>query len=150
MKIPILYNLRSLRARPASTLATALGMALVVAVFIGMMALSVGFQAALVSTGSADNILVLRKGADSEMSSGISRDVANSIAAFPFVAQGSDGQPLVSPETFVVVGMQRRSGGMANVVIRGVSLRAFEEMQLNDGQTEGQPPGSAAAVFLPV
>jgi ABC-type lipoprotein release transport system permease subunit len=126
MKIPILYNLRSLRARPTATLTTALGMALVVAVFIGMMALSIGFQAALVKTGSTENILVLRRGADSELSSGINRDVANAIAALPFVARDSDGEPLISPETFVVVGLERRNGGMANVVIRGVSPKAFD------------------------
>lgn len=126
MKIPILYNLRSLRARPTSTLTTALGMALVVAVFIGMMALSIGFQAALVRTGSMENILVLRRGADSEMSSGITRDIANAISALPFVAKDTNGEPLISPETFVVVGLERRNGGMANVVIRGVSPKAFE------------------------
>jgi ABC-type lipoprotein release transport system permease subunit len=126
MKIPILYNLRSLRARPISTLTTALGMALVVAVFIGMMALSIGFQAALVKTGSTENILVLRRGADSEMSSGITRDIANAISALPFIAEDTNGEPLISPETFVVVGLERRNGGMANVVIRGVSPKAFE------------------------
>jgi putative ABC transport system permease protein len=126
MKIPILYNLRSLRARPTATLTTALGMALVVAVFIGMMALSIGFQAALVETGSTENILVLRRGADSELSSGINRDVANAIAALPFVAKDADGEPLISPETFVVVGLERRNGGMANVVIRGISPKAFD------------------------
>jgi ABC-type lipoprotein release transport system permease subunit len=125
MKIPILYNLRSLRARPTATLTTALGMALVVAVFIGMMALSLGFQTALVKTGSTENLLVLRRGADSELSSGINRDVANAISALPFVAKNADGEPLISPETFVVVGLERRNGGMANVVIRGVSPKAF-------------------------
>jgi len=148
MKIPILYNLRSLRARPTSTLATAFGMALVVAVFIGMMALSVGFQAALVKTGSTDNVLVLRRGADSEMTSGISRDVANAIAAYPFVARDAAGQPLVSPETFVVVGMQRRTGGMANVVIRGVSLAAFD-VRSGIRITEGRAfrPGSGEIII---
>jgi ABC-type lipoprotein release transport system permease subunit len=126
MKIPILYNLRSLRARPTATLTTALGMALVVAVFIGMMALSLGFQTALVKTGSTENLLVLRRGADSELSSGINRDVANAISALPFVAKNADGEPLISPETFVVVGLERRNGGMANVVIRGVSPKAFD------------------------
>ncbi len=138
MKIPILYNLRSLRARPTATLTTALGMALVVAVFIGMMALSLGFQAALVETGSTENILVLRRGADSELSSGINRDVANAIAALPFVAKDASGKPLISPETFVVVGLERRSGGMANVVIRGVSPEAFDVrtgIRITEGRT---------------
>jgi putative ABC transport system permease protein len=127
MKIPIIYNLRSLRQRPTSTLTTALGMALVVAVFVAMNALSNGFRAALVSTGSPENLLVLRKGANTEMSSGISRQAASVIAGYPFVAAGADNLPLVSPEVFVVVPLERANQrGMANVVIRGVSPRAFD------------------------
>ena len=64
MKIPIIYNLRSLRQRPVSTLTTALGMALVVAVFVSMNALANGFRAALVGTGSPENVILLRKGAN--------------------------------------------------------------------------------------
>ncbi len=127
MKIPIIYNLRSLRQRPASTLTTALGMALVVAVFVAMNALANGFMAALVSTGSADNVIVLRKGATQEMNSGIARPSASIITGLPFVASGTDNLPMVSPETFVVVPLERaNNAGMANVVVRGVSPRAFE------------------------
>ena len=64
MKIPLIYNLRSVRQRPVSTALTALGIGLVVAVFIGMLALANGFAAALTRTGSDRNVLVLRKGAD--------------------------------------------------------------------------------------
>jgi len=127
MKIPIIYNLRSLRQRPASTLTTALGMALVVAVFIAMNALANGFMAALVTTGSPDNVIVLRKGAQQEMNSGIARQAASIITGLPFVAPGTDNLPLVSPETFVVVPLERaNNAGMANVVVRGVSPRAFD------------------------
>ena len=73
MKIPLSYNLRSLLQRPVSTALTALGIGLVVAVFIGMLALANGFAAALARTGSAQNVLVLRRGADSEMSSALDR-----------------------------------------------------------------------------
>lgn len=124
--IPIVYNIRNLRQRPVSTLTTALGMALVVTVFIAMSALSRGFRAALVQTGSQDNVLVLRKGANSELSSGLGRDAASTLAAMSFVARGADGQPLISPEVYVVVNLQRLTGGMANVVARGVNLRAFD------------------------
>jgi ABC-type lipoprotein release transport system permease subunit len=126
MKIPIIYNLRSLRQRPVSTATTALGMALVVAVFVAMMALAKGFQAALVRTGSPDNVFVIRKGADAEMNGAVSRHAANAIAAMPFVASGGDGQPLASAETFVVVSLTRLNGGLANVVVRGVSERALQ------------------------
>src|ERR1043165_2846722 len=111
MKIPLIYNLRSLRQRPVSTLATAFGMAVVVAVFIAMMALANGFKAALVKTGSPDNALILRKGATSEMTSGIDRNSANVIASMPFVATDETGRPLISPETFVAVPMIRLNGG---------------------------------------
>ncbi|MBL8986670.1 MAG: ABC transporter permease, partial [Gemmatimonadetes bacterium] len=126
MKIPIIYNLRSLRQRPVSTLTTALGMALVVAVFVSMNALANGFRAALVSTGSADNVMLLRKGANAEMNSGVSRQTASIVAGFPFVARDDANQPLISAETFVVVPLSRVGGaGMANVVVRGVSPQAF-------------------------
>ncbi len=87
-----------MRARPVSTALTALGIALVVAVFIGMLALANGFASALVRTGSAGNVLVLRKGADSEMSSSIDREAASILASVPQAARGADGRALVSPE----------------------------------------------------
>ena len=124
MKIPLSYNARSLLQRPVSTAFTALGIALVVAVFIGMLALANGFRAALVRTGSAENVLVLRGGADSELSSAIDRQTVSILSSSPHVAVGGDGRPLVSPESYVVIPLPRKgydTTGMANVVVRGVS-----------------------------
>lgn len=129
MKIPLIYNVRSVLQRPVSTGFTVLGIALVVAVFVAMLALANGFSTALATTGGADNVLVMRKGADSEMSSGINRADVNIIASFPHVALGSDGKPMVSPETYIVMNLQRAGAdslGVVNVVVRGVSQRAFE------------------------
>ena len=126
MKIPLIYNIRSVRQRPVSTLTTALGMALVVLVFIGMMALSRGFQAAVTETGSRENVIVVRSGADSELISGIGREAAATIAAMPFVAEGADGRPLVSPEVYVLISLDRLGGGDALVVARGINPEAFE------------------------
>jgi len=95
MKIPLIYNIRSVRQRPVSTAFTALGIALVVAVFVAMLALANGFTVALASTGGDDNVLVLRKGADSELSSGISREQMSIISSFPHIAKGDDGRPLL-------------------------------------------------------
>jgi putative ABC transport system permease protein len=126
MKIPFAYNLRSIRQRPVSTAMTALGVALVVAVFIAMLALATGFRAALVKTGSPDNVIVLRRGATSEMESGISREDARLLAADPRIATGPDGRALVSPEVFVVVNITRAVGeGVNNVVARGVNAEAL-------------------------
>src|SRR5206468_5038332 len=60
MPIPISYNVRNVIQRPWSTLATTIGIALVVAILIGAFALASGFQAALVETGSDSNAMVLR------------------------------------------------------------------------------------------
>ena len=128
MKIPLTYNLRSVRQRPVSTALTALGIALVVAVFIGMLALANGFAAALTRTGSDRNVLVLRKGADSEMSSGLDRDAVNTLISSPHVARGPDGRALASPEVYVVIPLGRMGDTtqLANVVVRGVSEQAWQ------------------------
>jgi len=127
MKIPLIYNVRSLLRRPVSSATTAVGVALVVAVFIAMLALANGFRMALVRTGSPDNVLVLRKGADSELSSGISRANAAIMAALPQIATGSDGRPLASPEVFVPMSLDAATGGGDRLIVtRGVSAQAFE------------------------
>ena len=128
MKIPVIYNVRSVLQRPVSTALTALGVALVVAVFIGTLALANGFRAALARTGSDANLLLLRRGADSELSSGLSRETASIIAASPHLDVGTDGRPLVSPEVYVLVPLGRMGDttALANVVVRGVSERAWD------------------------
>jgi ABC-type lipoprotein release transport system permease subunit len=124
VKIPLSYNARSLLQRPVSTAFTALGIALVVAVFIGMLALANGFRAALVRTGSPENVLILRDGADSELSSSLERQTVSILSSSPHVAVGGDGRALVSPEAYVVIPLPRKgrdTTGLANVVVRGVS-----------------------------
>jgi putative ABC transport system permease protein len=143
MKIPLSYNLRSMLARPVSTALTALGIGLVVAVFVAMLALANGFAHALTRTGSATNVLVLRKGADSEMSSSLDRQAASILAASPHIARGPDGRALVSPEVYVVIPLGRIADTtqLANVVLRGVSERAWE-VRSNVRLEEGRRPSS--------
>ena len=99
-----------------------------VAVFIGMLALANGFRSALIRTGSMQNVLILRRGADSEMSSSMDRQSVSILASSPHVATGGDGRPMVSPEAYVVIPLPRKGGdttAMANVVVRGVSSAAW-------------------------
>ncbi|HEV8382429.1 MAG TPA: ABC transporter permease [Gemmatimonadales bacterium] len=125
--IPIVYNARSMLQRPVSTTFTAVGIALVVAVFIAMLALGQGLRAALARTGSDRNVVVVRKGADSELTSGLSRETARILAASPHVATGADGRPMVSPEVYVLIPLPRPrdTASVANVVVRGVSEQAW-------------------------
>jgi ABC-type lipoprotein release transport system permease subunit len=144
--IPIVYNVRSVVQRPVSTALTALGVGLVVAVFIGMLALANGFSAALAKTGSDRNAVVLRKGADSELSSGLGRDVASIVAASPHVAIGSDNRPLVSPEVYVLIPLAKSfdTTQVANVVVRGVSDQVWT-VRNNLKVTAGQKPTAGRA-----
>lgn len=141
MRIPLAYNWRSLMGRPASTAFTALGIGLVVAVFIGMLALANGFATALTRTGSDANVLVMRKGADAELSSSIDRATASILAADPHVARGPDGAPLISPEVYIVIPMGRiqDTSQKANVVLRGISEAVWNVRQHLE-VTEGRHP----------
>jgi putative ABC transport system permease protein len=139
MAIPISYNVRSLMQRPLSALGTALGMGLVVAVLIGALALAAGFRAALLQTGSTDHAMVLRTGADSEISSGISRDAVNILRALPEVARDASGRPLISAELVVLTNLDRlgQGGGSSNVPVRGIHPQGFafrSQVKVVDGR----------------
>lgn len=126
MAIPISYNLRNVTQRPWSTLATTLGIALVVAILVGAFALASGFQAAMVETGSPENVIVLRTGADSEISSGISRDAANILRSLADVQEGPDGRPLASAEMVVLINQPRLGqSGSSNVTVRGIDTEGL-------------------------
>ena len=83
MAIPLIYNLRSLRARWTSTIVAVLGIAGTVGVFVAMLSLARGFEATLVASGSAGNAIVRRAGATSEMDSGVALDQVRVIEDAP-------------------------------------------------------------------
>src|SRR5436309_3294568 len=121
MAVPIIYNLRSVKARWTSAVVAVLGVAGTVGVFVAMLSLARGFKATLVSSGSSDNALVLRAGATAEMMGAVPLDQVKVIEDAPGVARGTDG-PLVTPEVVVVAPFPLRSTGTdANVQVRGVS-----------------------------
>jgi putative ABC transport system permease protein len=121
MAIPLIYNVRSIRARWTSTIVAVAGIAGTVGVFIAMLSLAHGFKATLVSSGSADNALITRAGATSEITSGVSIDSVKVIQDAPGIARGAEG-PLVSPESVLMAPIPLRSTGTdANVMFRGVS-----------------------------
>jgi putative ABC transport system permease protein len=147
VKVPLSYNARSLLQRPVSTALTALGIALVVAVFIGMLALANGFRAALTRTGSNQNVLVLRKGADSELSSGLDRQAASILSSSPHIAAGADRRPMISPEVYVLIPLPRKGADtstVANVVVRGISPAAWT-VRSNIKIEAGRKPTSGRA-----
>ncbi|HKW63127.1 MAG TPA: ABC transporter permease [Candidatus Acidoferrum sp.] len=126
MAIPIVYNIRSVRARWTSAIVAVVGIAGTVGVFVAMLSLANGFRATLVSSGSPDNALILRGGATSEMTSGVALDAVKIIQDAPGIARGSDG-PLVTPEAVLMAPIPLISTGTdANVELRGVSSNVLE------------------------
>lgn len=126
MAIPIVYNIRSVRARWTSTIVAVLGIAGTVGVFVAMLSLARGFRATLVASGSKDNALIVRAGATSEMTSGVTLDAVKIIQDEPGVARAADG-PLVTPESVLMAPIPLLSNGIeANVELRGVSPNVLE------------------------
>jgi len=121
MAIPIIYNVRSVKARWTSTIVAVAGIAGTVGVFIAMLSLARGFRATLVSSGSEDNALITRAGATSEMTSGLALDSVKIIQDGPGIARAANG-PLVTPEAVLMAPIPLISTGTdANVELRGVS-----------------------------
>ncbi len=126
MAIPLIYNVRSVRARWKSTIVAVLGIAGTVGVFVAMLSLAHGFKATLVASGSAGNVLVMRAGSPSEMMGGVTLESVKVIQDAPGIARGANG-PLVTQEVVGVVPIPLISTGTdANVQVRGVSPNVLE------------------------
>jgi putative ABC transport system permease protein len=90
-----------------------------------MLSLARGFRATLVTSGSADNALITRAGATSEMTSGVAIDSVKIIQDAPGIARGPEG-PLVTSEAVLMAPIPLHSTGTdANVELRGVSPNVF-------------------------
>jgi putative ABC transport system permease protein len=145
--IPLVYNFRSVKARWASAIVAVVGIAGTVGVFVAMLSLARGFKATLVSSGSADNAIIMRAGATSEMTGGVTIDTLKVIQDEPGIARGADG-PLVTAEVVLVAPIPLISTGTdANVEVRGVSKNVLE-IRKNIKIVEGRmfTPGLAELV----
>lgn len=146
--IPYYYSVRNLWTRRLTTVLTAGGMALVVFVFASVLMLAEGLKQTLVATGSPDNVVVLRKSAESEVQSSVERAQASVIESQPEVASGRDGRPLMSREVVILVMLpKRQTEKPSNVEIRGVGPEAFElreQVKLVEGRMFR--PGSAEII----
>ena len=121
--IPISYNIRSLAVRKATTAASALGIALVVFVLASSQMLSDGIRKTMALSGSEDKAFILRKGADSEMSSGIDLQQVGLILATPGIKRDAQGLPLGAGEVLLVLALEKpgTGGKVSNVQLRGVT-----------------------------
>ncbi|CAN5239036.1 ABC transporter permease [soil metagenome] len=140
MKIPVAYIARNLWVRKLTTVLTAGGMALVIFVFAAVLMLDAGLHETLVSTGSSDNVVLIRQGSQSEVQSVVSRDQAALIESAAEIARGADGEAVVSKEVVVLNSLPKsgEGGKRSNAVVRGVSpigLKLRPQVRIIDGRT---------------
>jgi putative ABC transport system permease protein len=137
MAIPVSYNLRNLVVRKTTTIVTALGIALTVAVLLAVLALVNGLKTAFQSSGNPLQILVMRKGSNAELSSGVTRQVFQDLK--PMAGITRDGnEPMASLEMVTVINLPSvdSPAGM-NVTLRGLlpmGIKMRDDLKLQDGR----------------
>lgn len=146
--VPLNYIARNLWKRRLTTTLTAVGLALVVFVFATVLMLDAGLKRTLVTTGEYDNVVVIRKGSETEIQSSIPRADANIIEMNPAVALGPGGRPLAAKETVVLISLNRSGSEQAsNVIIRGTSAGGLQ-LRPQVKMTQGRlfRPGSSEII----
>src|SRR3954464_3846092 len=98
MGVPINYNLRNLIERKGTTLMTAIGIGLTVAVLVTSIAMTRGMAAVFAGSGHPMQVLVMRKGADAELNSSLKEDVYQIVKQIPGIAKTESGEVMASPE----------------------------------------------------
>jgi putative ABC transport system permease protein len=119
-------SIRTIPQRLGSSAVAIVGIAGVVIVFVAVLSIGEGFRAAMVEAGSPGRAMVMRSGADSEMTSGLGGSEAEIIKQAPGLMR-SGNVPLASAELYVIVDLNKRTTGTsANVPLRGVEPAAFQ------------------------
>jgi putative ABC transport system permease protein len=131
-------NLRTIPQRLSSSAVAIIGIAGVVVVFISVLSIAAGFSAAMRQSGSPQRALVMRSGADSEMTSGLGAPEVDVIKQAPGIRR--NGQtPLVSAELYVIIDLPRKAtpDSPSNVPMRGIeptAMQVREEVSITEGR----------------
>ena len=132
MAIPISYNVRNLIVRKTTTLMTAAGIAMTVAVLLAVLGLVGGLKRAFQASGDPLHLLVLRKGGNAELTSLFTQQQYLTVKSFPGIALDKDGQPRVSIEVVTIINMPSTEyPDGVNTTLRGVSMRGVGMRKLS-------------------
>ena len=130
-------SLRTIPGRLGSSAVAIVGIAGVVVVFVSVLSIAAGFSAAMEGSGSAGRAIVLRSGADTEMTSGLDGPDADVVKQAPGI-RGNGATPMVSAEVYVILDLPKRSTGLAaNVPMRGIEpagMSARSEVSIVQGR----------------
>jgi putative ABC transport system permease protein len=114
-------NLRTIPARLSSSAVAIVGIAGVVIVLVSVLSIAAGFSAAMRQSGSPTRAIVMRSGADSEMTSGLGGSQVDIIKQAPGIRREGDA-PLASAELYVIIDLPKKSApdSSSNVPMRGI------------------------------
>jgi putative ABC transport system permease protein len=129
--IPLSYNIRNLFVRKTTTLMTAAGIAITVAVLLTVLGLVAGLTTAFKTSSDPLHVLVLRKGGNAELTSLLTQEQFQIVKNFSGIAKGSNGQPLASLEVVTIINLaQPGNPDGSNVTLRGLSQAGIEMRHL--------------------
>ena len=130
-------SVRTIPQRAGSSAVAMIGIAGVVIVFVAVLSIGEGFRAAMADASAPDRAIVMRTGADSEMTSGLPGAEVQVIEQAPGLLRVNN-RPIASAELYVLVDLNKRSTGTAaNVPLRGIGAEALEvrnEAHIVDGR----------------
>jgi putative ABC transport system permease protein len=130
-------SLRTIPERLSSSSVAIVGIAGVVIVFVAVLSIGEGFRAAMADAGSPSRAIVMRSGADSEMSSTLIGSEVDVIKDAPGVLR-AEGRSVASAELYVIVDLNKRSMNTpANVPLRGIepaAVQVRDEAKVTDGR----------------
>ncbi len=119
-----MLNLRTIPQRLGSSGVAIVGIAGVVIVLVSVLSIAQGFTAAMEQSGADNRALVMRSGADSEMTSGLAAPEVDIIKQAPGLRR--EGQAgVASAELYVIIDIPKiGTNSPANVPMRGVEPQA--------------------------
>jgi len=138
MAIPIAYNVRNLVVRRATSIMTALGIGLTVAVLVSTMALVEGLNQAFQSAGDPLRLIVMRKGSTAELNSAVTRTIFQDLKFKNGIARSNAGEPMASLEMVTVVNLPSVDNpDGSNITLRGlmpVGIEMRSAFRLQEGR----------------
>ena len=148
MKLLWAYSARTVWVRSSTTTLAMAGLALVSLILLAVLMLGNGLDRALIESGSSENVLLLRKGATTEIASGIYRDQAHVVGTLPGIARTMTEQSLAIPELVALISLAKTGADSpSNVVVRGTQPDALllrPQVTLQEGRV--WQPGTAEVV----
>jgi putative ABC transport system permease protein len=137
MAIPLKYNRRSLLVRRISNAMAGGGIALVVAVFVIVMATVAGLSRAIRQSGSDDNLIALSRGSTTETGSSLKLDQFDALKFLTSIRSDAVGSPLASPEMSEQILMPSPSGSLDKLAVRGIlpsGLAVHDQVHIVSGR----------------